>query len=50
MKNLMPTLCVVAVAGIGIGAWGSSYLPYVSRFAGQYVLNAGGGNLPADQV
>ncbi|WP_455274788.1 efflux RND transporter periplasmic adaptor subunit [Rhizobium herbae] len=38
MKRTWPTTCVVAIAGIGVGTWGSDRIPYLSQFANQPVL------------
>lgn len=38
MNRFLPTVCVVAIVGIGVGAWGSDRIPYLSQFAKQPVL------------
>lgn len=53
MKRTWPTVCVVAIVGVGVGAWGSDRIAYLSQFAKQPILQAddsGGQPVSSDQA
>ncbi|MBP1860490.1 efflux RND transporter periplasmic adaptor subunit [Rhizobium herbae] len=44
MKKFWPTVCVVAVVGVGVGALGGDRIPYLSQFTKQPALQAENGD------